>query len=53
MAANDTAGLVKVIADAKTDPRSLGVHVIGPSAAELVQQGAIGMESAPAPKTWA
>ncbi|HSX70880.1 dihydrolipoyl dehydrogenase [Pseudomonas subflava] len=43
MAANDTAGLVKVIADAKSD-RVLGVHVIGPSAAELVQQGAIGME---------
>ncbi|TBU99727.1 dihydrolipoyl dehydrogenase [Stutzerimonas kirkiae] len=43
MAANDTAGFVKVIADAKTD-RVLGVHVIGPSAAELVQQGAIGME---------
>ena len=43
MAANDTAGPVKVIADAKTD-RVLGVHVMGPSAAELVQQGAIGME---------
>ena len=43
MAANDTGGLVKVIADATTD-RVLGVHVIGPSAAELVQQGAIGME---------
>ncbi|ACO79141.1 dihydrolipoamide dehydrogenase [Azotobacter vinelandii CA] len=43
MAANDTAGFVKVIADAKTD-RVLGVHVIGPSAAELVQQGAIAME---------
>ncbi len=43
MAANDTGGLVKVIADAKTD-RVLGVHVIGPSAAELVQQGAIAME---------
>lgn len=43
MAANDTAGMVKVIADAKTD-RVLGVHVIGPSAAELVQQGAIAME---------
>ena len=39
----DTDGFVKVIADAKTD-RVLGVHVIGPSAAELVQQGAIGME---------
>ncbi len=43
MAANDTAGLVKVIADAGTD-RVLGVHVIGPGAAELVQEGAIGME---------
>ena len=43
MAANETAGFVKVIADAKTD-RVLGVHVVGPSAAELVQQGAIAME---------
>ncbi len=43
MAANDTGGFVKVIADAKTD-RVLSVHVIGPSAAELVQQGAIAME---------
>ncbi|MCK9708107.1 FAD-dependent oxidoreductase [Pseudomonas syringae] len=43
MAANDTGGFVKIIADAKTD-RVLGVHVIGPSAAELVQQGAIAME---------
>ncbi|MBF0674223.1 dihydrolipoyl dehydrogenase [Pseudomonas sp.] len=43
MAANETAGFVKVVADAKTD-RVLGVHVIGPSAAELVQQGAIAME---------
>lgn len=43
MAANDTAGLVKVIACAESD-RVLGVHVIGPAAAELVQQGLIGME---------
>lgn len=43
MAANDTAGFVKIIADAGTD-RVLGVHAIGPSAAELVQQGAIAME---------
>ena len=35
--------MVKVIADAKSD-RVLGVHVVGPSAAELVQQGAIAME---------
>jgi dihydrolipoamide dehydrogenase len=43
VAANEMGGMVKVIADAKTD-RVLGVHVIGPGAAELVQQGAIGME---------
>jgi len=43
MAANETAGMVKVIADATSD-RILGVHIIGPSAADLVQQGAIAME---------
>ena len=43
MAAHDTGGFVKIIACAKSD-RVLGVHVIGPSAAELVQQGAIAME---------
>jgi len=43
MAANETAGMVKIIADATTD-RVLGVHIIGPSAADLVQQGAIAME---------
>ena len=43
MAANETDGLVKIIADANTD-RILGVHIVGPSAAELVQQGAIAME---------
>ncbi|MDM1706773.1 dihydrolipoyl dehydrogenase [Thiopseudomonas alkaliphila] len=43
MAANDTGGFVKIIADANTD-RVLGAHVIGPSAAELVQQAAIAME---------
>ncbi|WP_426417548.1 dihydrolipoyl dehydrogenase [Aestuariirhabdus sp. LZHN29] len=43
MAADDTAGLVKVVADEATD-RILGVHVLGPSAAELVQQAAIAME---------
>ena len=45
MAANDTQGMVKVVADKKTD-RVLGVHVVGPSAAELVQQGVIAMEFA-------
>jgi len=43
MAANETAGMVKIIADSATD-RVLGVHIIGPSAADLVQQGAIAME---------
>ncbi len=43
MASDDTAGMVKVIADEATD-RILGVHVLGPSAAELVQQAAIAME---------
>lgn len=45
MASNDTNGLVKVIANQKTD-RILGIHVIGPAAAELVQQGLIAMEFA-------
>ena len=43
MASDDTVGFAKIIADKKTD-RILGVHVIGNSAAELVQQGAIAME---------
>lgn len=43
MAANESAGLVKLIAHAKTD-RVLGAHIIGPSAADLVQQVAIAME---------
>lgn len=43
LAAADSAGMVKLIADATSD-RLLGAHVIGPSAAELVQQAAIAME---------
>jgi len=43
MAANDTDGMVKILADAKTD-RVLGCHIIGPSAADLVQQMVIAME---------
>ncbi|WP_062266751.1 dihydrolipoyl dehydrogenase [Endozoicomonas arenosclerae] len=45
LAANETEGMVKVISDKATD-RILGVHVVGPSAAELVQQGVIAMEFA-------
>jgi len=43
MAANDTEGMVKLIADAKTD-RILGCHIIGSSAADLLQQIVIAME---------
>src|SRR5690606_29111979 len=43
IAANQTAGFLEVIAHAHTH-RVLGVHVLGPRAAELVQQGAIAME---------
>jgi dihydrolipoamide dehydrogenase len=43
LAANDTDGLVKLLADAKTD-RILGCHIIGASAADLLQQVVIAME---------
>lgn len=43
MAANSTAGFVKILADAKTD-RVLGVHIIGPHASELIAQAVIAME---------
>ncbi|HBD11653.1 MAG TPA: dihydrolipoyl dehydrogenase [Porticoccaceae bacterium] len=43
LAADDTDGLVKILAHEETD-RILGAHVIGPSAAELVQQVSIAME---------
>ncbi|RMF19451.1 MAG: dihydrolipoyl dehydrogenase [Gammaproteobacteria bacterium] len=45
MAANATGGLVKVIADEKTD-RILGVHIVGPSASEMIAQAVIAMEFA-------
>ncbi len=43
LAANDADGMVKILADAKTD-RVLGCHIIGPSAADLVQSMVIAME---------
>ena len=43
LAANDSQGLVKIIAHAETD-RILGCHIVGPSAADLVQQVLIAME---------
>ncbi|WP_372783858.1 dihydrolipoyl dehydrogenase [Litorivivens sp.] len=43
LAANDSQGMVKMIAHAETD-RILGCHIIGASAADLVQQVVIAME---------
>jgi dihydrolipoamide dehydrogenase len=43
LAANDSDGLVKILADSKTD-RILGCHIIGASAADLLQQVVIAME---------
>jgi dihydrolipoamide dehydrogenase len=43
LAANDTQGMVKIIADAETD-RILGVHILGPQASELIAQAVIAME---------
>lgn len=43
LAANDAEGMVKLIADAKTD-RILGCHIVGASAADLLQQIVIAME---------
>ena len=41
-ALGDTAGFIKIIADANTD-RILGVHIIGPMASELIQQAVLAM----------
>jgi dihydrolipoamide dehydrogenase len=43
VAADSQDGMVKMIADAKTD-RILGCHIVGPSASDLVQQIVIAME---------
>ncbi|MCP8898193.1 dihydrolipoyl dehydrogenase [Gilvimarinus xylanilyticus] len=43
VASDEAEGMVKIIADAKTD-RVLGAHIVGPSASDLVQQVAIAME---------
>ena len=43
LAVDQSVGFVKLISDAKTDT-ILGVHVFGPSAAEIVQQALISME---------
>lgn len=43
LAANDSEGMVKLLADSKSD-RILGCHIIGASAADLLQQIVIAME---------
>lgn len=43
MATNETAGMVKMIADKETD-RILGVHIVGPTAGDMVAQAVIAME---------
>ena len=43
MASQETAGLVKVIADSASD-RVLGVHTIGAHASELIAEAVIAME---------
>ena len=45
LASGETEGLVKIISDAESD-QILGAHVVGPSAADLVQQIVIAMEMA-------
>jgi dihydrolipoamide dehydrogenase len=42
-AIGDTSGLVKFLADAKTD-QVLGVHIIGPFAGELIAEAVVAME---------
>lgn len=44
-ALQETAGMVKVLAHARTD-RILGVHIIGPFASELIQEAVVAMEFA-------
>ena len=43
MANNDTAGLVKVVAESLTD-KVLGVHIIGHQASEMIAEAVIAME---------
>lgn len=43
MAANDTAGLIKVLTEEETD-RIVGVHMVGPQASELIAEAVISME---------
>jgi dihydrolipoamide dehydrogenase len=42
-ALGDTSGMVKMLADAKTD-QILGVHIVGPMASELIAESVMAME---------
>jgi dihydrolipoamide dehydrogenase len=42
-ALGDTTGMVKMLADAKTD-EILGVHIVGPCASELIAEAVVAME---------
>jgi dihydrolipoamide dehydrogenase len=42
-ALGDTTGMVKILADALTD-EILGVHIVGPSASELIAEAVVAME---------
>jgi dihydrolipoamide dehydrogenase len=42
-ALGDTTGMVKMLADAKTD-QILGVHIVGPMASELIAEAVVAME---------
>ncbi len=42
-ALGDTSGMVKVLADAKSD-EILGVHIVGPMASELIAEAVVAME---------
>lgn len=42
-ALGDTSGMVKFLADAKTD-EILGVHIVGPMASELISEAVVAME---------
>jgi dihydrolipoamide dehydrogenase len=43
MAVNETEGFFKVVADKKTH-QVLGVHIVGPSATDLISEGALALE---------
>ena len=43
MAINDTEGFFKIVADKKTS-EVLGVHIVGPSATDLISEGSLALE---------